>query len=255
MKIEKEFIGYSVIGLVTISCIAIVLMLDPIAQDLKYHLFRDKRTLLGIPNFWNVISNIPFFIVGIMGLHNILRSHRIKFIGELKSAYILLFLGVSIVGFGSAYYHLRPSNSSLVWDRLPMTIAFMSLFAVIIAEFVSVRLGKYLLWPLVVFGAFSIIYWDSTERSGDGDLRMYVVVQFLPIILIPIILLIFKSKFNTIGGYWLLLCAYALAKVFEYFDETIYSFLHIISGHSLKHVIAAIGVLLLLRAYKIRALA
>ena len=226
-----------------------VLMLDPIAQDVEYHLFKDQRIILSIPNFWNVISNLPFLLVGVMGLHSILRSHKIRLIADMRAAYILLFLGVSLVAFGSGYYHLWPSNGSLVWDRLPMTIAFMALFSVIIGEYTSVQLGKLALWPLIVFGAFSVIYWHSTELKGEGDLRLYVLVQFLPMLIIPLILLFFKSKFTCTSGYWLLLCTYVLAKVFEYFDEAIYNMPFLLSGHSLKHIVVAFGLLFLLRAY------
>lgn len=252
MNIEKEKIGFIAIALVLMFGIVGVLMLDPIAQDIEYHLFKDQRIIFGIPNFWNVISNLPFLLVGIMGLHSILRSHRIRLIADLKVAYILFFLGVSLVAFGSGYYHLWPSNESLVWDRLPMTIAFMALFSVIICEFISFHLGKFVLWPLVVFGAFSIFYWHSTESNGEGDLRLYILVQFLPMILIPLILLFFRSKFNSTSGYWFLLFAYALAKAFEYLDGAIYNILHLLSGHSLKHVVIALGVLFLLKAYNNR---
>lgn len=231
-----------------------VLMLDPIAQDVEYHLFKDQRTILGIPNFWNVISNLPFLLVGFMGLHSILRSRTIRLIADMRTAYILLFVGVSLIAFGSGYYHLWPNNGSLVWDRLPMTIAFMALFSVIIGEFISVQLGKSVLWPLIIFGVFSVIYWHSSEVKGEGDLRLYILIQFLPAMLIPLILLFFNSKFTRTGSYWLLLCAYVLAKIFEYFDGAIYNMLYLLSGHSLKHVVAAIGVLFLLKAYNNREL-
>jgi len=133
-----------------------------------------------------------------------------------------------------------------------MTVVFMALFSVIIGEFTSVRLGKTVLWPLIIFGLFSIIYWHSTEVKGEGDLRLYVLVQFLPMIVIPLILLFFKPKFTRISSYWLLLCAYILAKVFEYFDEAIYNMQSLLSGHSIKHLVAAFGVLFLLKAYNNR---
>ena len=143
---------------------------------------------------------LPFLIVGIMGLYSIFYSKKIRLITDLKAAYILFFLGVSLVAFGSGYYHLWPGNSSLLWDRLPMTIAFMALFSIIIAEFVSIQIARFLLWPLVVFGTFSVFYWHYTEGNGEGDLRLYVLVQFLPMILIPLILLLFKSKFTAARG-------------------------------------------------------
>lgn len=251
MKIEKEKTGYVVITLISMLGLAGVLTLDPIAQNPEYHLFIDQKNIMGIPNFWNVISNLPFLLVGIMGLYSIFRSHKISLITEIKTAYIMFFLGVSLVAFGSGYYHLSPNNGSLLWDRLPITVAFMALFSIIITEFTSSRLGKLSLWPLVFFGAFSVLYWYSTENSGKGDLRLYILVQFLPMLLIPLILFFFKSKFTDTNGYWFLLFAYTLAKAFEYFDEAIHNIL-LLSGHSIKHIIAALGIFFLLKTYNNR---
>lgn len=253
-SVINKKIGYITIALISMFGIVGVLMLEPIAQDLEYHLFKDQRTIVGIPNLWNVISSLPFLLVGFMGLHSIYRSHRSTFIVELKSAYTLFFLGVSLVAFGSAYYHLSPDNGSLVWDRLPMTIAFMALFSLIVGEFISSNLGKLALWPLVVFGVFSVLYWYRTESNDEGDLRLYILVQFLPMLVIPLILLFFKSKFTHTSGYWYLLYAYVLAKAFEYFDESIYNILFSISGHSLKHIVSALGILMLLKTYTNREL-
>jgi len=252
MNLVNGKFGYITIILVSIFAIVGVLMLDPIAQDLEYHQFIDQRNIFAIPNFWNVISSLPFLLVGVMGLKRIFYSHRIRLIEDIKVAYVLFFSGVSLVTFGSGYYHFSPSNSSLVWDRLPMTIAFMALFSIIISEFVSLKLGKILLWPLIAFGVYSVFYWHSTEVKGEGDLRLYVLVQFLPVLIIPLILLFFKSKFTDVKAYWILLCAYALAKILEYFDAVIYNVLLLFSGHSLKHVVVALGVLFLLKMYSNR---
>ena len=248
----KEKVGYAAMLLITIAGIIGALMAEPIAQDPGYHQFADQRTILGVPNFWNVVSNLPFLIVGLMGLFSLLRSGRIQFIVELKPAYVLFFAGVALVNFGSGYYHLWPGNETLVWDRLPMTFAFMALFAVVIAEFASLKASKLALWPLVAFGVFSVFYWHFTETAGRGDLRIYALVQFLPMLLIPLLLLLFKPRFTLTSGYWALLLAYLLAKVFEYYDEGIFESLGFISGHSLKHIVAAVGVFVLLRAYQIR---
>ncbi len=248
---NKEKMGKITITLVVIVGVVSVLMLDPISQNLQYHSFIDQRNIAGVPNFWNMISNLPFLLVGIMGLHSILASQNAKIINEVKNLYTVLFAGISLVAFGSAYYHLWPSNETLVWDRLPMTIAFMALFSVIISEHISVRLGKVVFWPLLLIGLFSVIYWYITETKGEGDLRLYLLIQFLPMLVMPLILLLFKSKFTNSHGYWLLLCAYILAKIFEHYDEEIYNMVSF-SGHSFKHAIAALGVFFLLKSYKNR---
>ena len=252
MNTMREKVGFGSVVLVSIAGIIGMWMAKPIAQDCGYHQFADQRMILGIPNFWNVVSNLPFLIVGLMGLFSLLRSDRIQFIVELKPAYVVFFAGVALVSLGSGYYHLWPGNETLVWDRLPMTIAFMALFAVIIAEFASLKVSRLALWPLVVFGIFSVFYWQFTESAGHGDLRLYALVQFLPMLLIPLLLLLFIPRFTLTSGYWALLLAYVIAKVFEYYDEGIFEALGFISGHSLKHIVAALGVFLLLRAYRNR---
>ena len=205
---ENKKTGIAAIVLVSMLGIVSVWMMDPIAQDPEYHLFADRRTILSIPNFWNILSNLPFLLAGVMGLYGIFRWNRARLIADLRVAYILFFVGISLVAVGSAYYHWTPSNGSLFWDRLPMTIAFMAIFSVVIGEFLSVQLARLALWPLIVIGLFAVIYWHMT-----------------------------------------LLCAYALAKAFEHYDEAIYHLPLFLSGHSFKHLAAAVGVLLLLRSY------
>ena len=106
MNTMRERVGYAAILLISSAGIIGMLMAEPIAQDSGYHQFADQRTILGVPNFWNVVSNLPFLIVGLMGLFSLLRSGRIQFIVELKPAYVLFFAGVALVNFGSGYYHL-----------------------------------------------------------------------------------------------------------------------------------------------------
>lgn len=214
------------------SSVCILSINNPIIQDSNYHLFSDQDSCFNIPNWWNVFSNLPFLLVGILGLLNIKNKVNIL-------AYRIFFVGVVLVAFGSGYYHLYPNNETLIWDRLPMTIAFMGLFSIVLSQFINVAFGKKTLIPLITFGILSIIYWVVTE-----DLRPYILVQFYTILAIPIILLHNKSKNHSIFGYWLLILCYGLAKVCEHFDAEIHQIIHVISGHSLKHLVAALGIYL-----------
>lgn len=249
---KMKTIGSIAIILSSIFGLLAIMSLGPIAQDIEYHSFQDQCMYFGTPNFVNVVSNVPFLIVGCMGIYSIFFTHRLSFSPDMKTAFTLFFLGVSIVAVGSSYYHLAPGNETLMWDRLPMAIAFMSLFSIIISEFISSQYGKLLLWPLVIFGAFSVIYWQFTELTGKGDLRLYLLVQFLPLLVIPLILLFFKSNYTNVTGYWFLLLAYAIAKALEHFDSQIYNIFIVISGHSIKHIVAAFGIYLLLISFKSR---
>jgi hypothetical protein len=162
-------------------------------------------------------------------------------------AYFTFFAALIAIAPGSAYYHWLPDNQSLVWDRLPMTLAFMSFFTIILGERISYRFAKLMFLPLLVAGFSSLVYWSFSELAGSGDLRPYALVQFLPMLMIPLILLMFRSNFTRDRDIWLFLVCYLLAKVFETFDEQIFQSLSIISGHSLKHIAAGVGCLVYLR--------
>ena len=248
----KEKIGAGLIVGATFLAVAVLFSQDPIPQHPKYHLFADERRILSIPNFWNVISNSLFFVVGSLGLYSLRNKGNLQIADDIKLAYLLLFAGVGLIAVGSAYYHLTPNNATLVWDRLPMSIAFMAIFAVVIGEFISVRLGKVLLIPLILAGIASVLYWYSTEVHGQGDLRFYALVQFLPMLIIPIILCFYRSRFTRPAAYWWLFIAYGVAKVFEHFDTEIYKASMLVSGHTLKHVAAAMGLYILLVSYQKR---
>lgn len=250
----KERIGSWVMTLMTLAAVIALAIHGPIPQSQSYHGFADKRAIWGIPHFFDVISNLAFVLVGLLGLYGSFVSNTIKMVTENRMGYRVFFIGVALVGVGSGYYHLAPSNESLVWDRIPMTIAIMALVSIVISEFVSIRLGTILLIPFVAIGILSVLYWYWTETTGNGDLRPYVLVQFLPMIVIPVILVCFDSVFTKTSSYWLLLSAYVIAKLCEHFDREIFSVVGLVSGHTLKHLAAAVGIYLLLVSFRRRRL-
>lgn len=217
----------------------------PIPQPLEYHRFVDTRTLFGVPNFWNVASNLPFVLVGLAGLRWLFASMA-TIERVLRPAYVVLFVGVTLVGVGSGWYHLQPDNASLVWDRLPMTLALMAFFAIVLGEHIDLRLARFTLWPLLVAGVLSVLYWRATD-----DLRPYALVQFVPVLLIPLVLLLYPRRGS--GPIWWALAFYVLAKLLEHFDRQVLDALAgAISGHSIKHVAAAVGMAALLVGLRAR---
>lgn len=217
-------------------------LLPPLRQAQGYHHFADVRTFFGVPNFFNVVSNAGFLLVGIMGLRLVWSKPATN--GESRFAepaekwpYTVFFVGVFATCFGSSYYHWLPNDETLVWDRLPMTVAFMSLLAATVAERIDVRLGLRLLWPLVIAGVASVWWW---RRSGN--LWPYALDQYLSIVLIVLMMILFRSRYSR--GRDLLWVAgfYALAKVLEALDAQIYAGLVWISGHTLKHIAATVAV-------------
>jgi hypothetical protein len=204
---------------------------EPLPQDRGYHVFADGKTYLEIRNFGNVASNIPFLLVGLAGM---LWCYGNPGTGALRS-WTAFFLGVALVFFGSAYYHLAPDDDSLVWDRLPMTVAFMGLFAALLSEHLPQKLERALLVPAVLVGIASVLWWKHT-----GDLRVYLWVQIAPMLAIPYVLAAFPGRHAH--RHYLLFGVgfYAIAKVAEIYDHEIYSLTSdILSGHSLKHLLAA----------------
>lgn len=212
-----------------------IFLFDPIPQDPAYHNFTDKRMFFGLPNFWNVVSNLPFLVAGAFGLLKLPKLAA----PELRPHYIVFCVAVTLVAFGSSLYHLAPSNPTLVWDRLPMTVAFMVLFSAIIADRVSWLAGRALLWPLVTAGIASIAWWIRTEAAGHGDLRPYVLVQFLPMLLVPMILLLWRENALSTQRLWFAFGAYGAAKFAEQFDY-----------HAMKHLLAALAAWWIIRSFQ-----
>ncbi len=241
--------------LIAVSVIIVVVFfvfVDPLAQDPAYHEFVDDRRLFAIPNFWNVASNLPFLFVGLYGFSFVQRYPLLVRESGLHRAWQVFFIGIFLTSFGSGYYHLAPGNATLVWDRLPMTIAFSGLFTLVIGEYLSVRAARHLLVPLLLAGAASVVYWGVTEARGAGDLRPYAVVQFLPMILSCAILVMYRRASDLTQYLWLMIAMYAIAKLLEFFDAGVYGIFGLISGHSLKHVAASLGPLALLFALRSR---
>jgi hypothetical protein len=252
----KPHTAMAVIAVFSLLVTTVFLLLsEPIPQPLSYHAFADTQPLLGIANGADVLSSLPFVAVGLWGLW---RLRRTTAKGALAHdnypgypVYGVFFAAVAITGLGSAWYHLAPDNSSLVWDRLPMALGFMALTTAILAEHLDRALQKKLLYPLLVAGVATVLYWHYTEQTGVGDLRPYVVVQFLPMIILPLVVLTRPSRFTRAGDLWLVLAFYGLAKLMELLDSPIYQLLGI-SGHTIKHLLAALAAWWVLRMLYLR---
>lgn len=229
----KNYIRESILILVIIASFTIVMSFGTISQDLSYHNFADRRTILDIPNFFDVISNITFALFGIIGYIFCLKNRQ----KESYWSWIIFFLGVTIVCFGSGYYHWNPNNNTLVWDRLPMTIGFMGLFIAILSEYVNPKIERFVLIPAILLGFFGVIYWHYAD-----DLRFYIWIQLIPLLTIPVVMIVFKAKYTHQKYLIFALIFYLLAKITEIYDKEIFSVTYEqLSGHSLKHILASIG--------------
>ncbi|MBI4468793.1 MAG: ceramidase domain-containing protein [Acidobacteria bacterium] len=249
-------VRHSILGITVIAAVLLSAMWQPIPQPSTYHLFADTRSFLGIPNCLNVLSNLPFAIVGVLGLIATFSrkvSHTARFSDPWERwPYAALFAGVALTSLGSGYYHLTPDNAGLVWDRLPMSIAFMGLLSALLAERVSLSISRWLFAPLLVVGAASVGYWYWTEGHNAGDLRFYLLVQFGSLLLVVLLLVLYPARYRGTGYLAVGLAAYAAAKGFEMADREVFALGQIVSGHTLKHLIAAGGVAFLIGMLRAR---
>ena len=223
----------SLLASLAIISFVCLFFIEPISQDLAYHVFADTRTMLGVDNFFDVASNLPFIFAGLLGLFCIYNNWGVT----SSWSWLILFLSVLLVAFGSSYYHLNPQNETLTWDRLPMAVGFMALFVIVLTDYVNSQLEKWLLIPLCLVGIISVVYWHMTD-----DLRIYAWVQFVSLALLLIIIFIYKPTHLQTKYLFYALIFYTLSKLCEYFDKQIYELMgQVVSGHTIKHLLAAIA--------------
>ena len=222
--------------------------LPPIPQPAAYHQFADQSTCFGIPHCYDTASNLPFVLAGLAGLfflhgpgRRIFRDRREAF------PYGLFFVSMVLIGFTSGYYHLAPDNDRLTWDRYAISLAFMSWFAAILCERVGVRFGLILLPWLTAAGLGSVWYWQWSESAGHGDLRAYGLMQLYPLLLVPLLLRLYPARYSGDRDILVILALYLAALLCDWLDKPIAALAGFVSGHTLKHLFAALAAFWVLR--------
>lgn len=251
-RLLQDWRGWLLVALTAALALG-ALLVPATPQPLSYHAFADRRGIWSIPSFFNVVSNLPFLIAGALGLRQIWRGGRFIDLRE-QLPYLVFFLGALLTCFGSAYYHAAPDNERLVWDRMPMTLGFAGLVAAAVAERADLKFGLRSLWPLLALGVISVIYWYATERTGAGNVIPYAAYQAWSIGIIVLLLLLYPARRYSHGGLlaWAAIW-YGVAKVFETFDLQVYRLLGgTLSGHTIKHVLAAFAVFAIVRQLQMR---
>ena len=210
----------------------------PLPQDPAYHAFADRRVVLGLPHALNVLSNVGFLLAGSWSLGHVTRA---TLPGWERVAGMIFAVGLLLTGLGSAWYHAAPTNTTLVWDRLPLSVLFPTVLAVVIGDRVSAVAGRALLAPLALAAAASVVWWHLTD-----DLRPYAVAQFLPMLLVPLMLLLLPGR-RPAGPLVAGIGLYAVGKLAEVGDGRVLAFGGLVSGHTLKHLLAAAAAVLIVR--------
>jgi hypothetical protein len=245
--------AHAVLVAIALLAAAALAWQGPIAQWPDYHAFADARNWLGMPNAANVLSNLPFAFVGGWALWRLSRLPREARLGGAHIAWCVFSAAVAATAFGSALYHWAPANGPLVFDRLPIAWACGALVCALLAERVDARCGSAAaLAGALLAATLSVLAWWATERAGHGDLRAYLWVQGLPMLLVPAVLVLCLapagSRVTPASAWWTVLALYALAKLMEVADAGIFEVLRFTSGHTLKHLLAAAAAGWLLRA-------
>ncbi len=218
--------------------VALAILAPPELQDEAYHAFA-PTALFGRTDFGVVASNGAFLVVGLWGLWRVggrrLAPWPFGSPGE-HWPYLTFFFGVALIALGSGYYHAGPTTETLLWDRLAMTVAFMALLAAFIGDRIHLGVAVAVALPvLLVLGALSMAAWHFTE-----DLRLYRIVQALPILLIWMICLLFPGRVTRVKYAAWMAFWFGLATFCDLFDKTVYGWIGF-GGHAIKHVLAAIA--------------
>ena len=231
---------------------AALVLAPPLPEPALFRTFVDERDIAGIPFFWNVVSNVPLLFVGAWGLYVISRPDEAMFVEPMeKWAYGISFGAVALAGICSAYFHLAPDPDRLMWDRLPIALGFMALLSAAIAERVSVPAGVRALAPLLVAGAASVLYWRWSMVRGTENIVPYAIVQYGALAAI-VVLAAMRSRYTRGADLFVVAGIYAAAKLAELLERQIYAAGELLSGHTLKHFLAALAVWWLLRMLQLR---
>lgn len=229
---------------------ALAFLAPPLAQPPSYHDFADRRVCLGLPNCLDTASNAFFVLAGAWGLYVLLGAKfRPVFIDPReRRPYALFFFSVVLIGLASAYYHLSPDNAGLAWDRAAMALAFMAWLSAVIAERVGTRVGVALLAPLCIVGQAAVAYWYWSETQGAGDLRPWLLVQLMPILLVPLLIWLYPPRYSHGRVALAVVGLYLVALLFDLGDSAVFAFTDgIVGGHALKHAVAALAAWLVAR--------
>jgi len=206
-----------------------------IPQTPNYHDFADKRPILGVPNSFDALSNVPFFIVGLWGLWAMRGSQ----LGAARAGYTLFAVGLVLTSLGSGFYHLSPDNFRLVFDRIPIALAAAGLIAGTRAATVAPSQSPGFTITLGIAAIASVLWWYATDLRGKGDLGPYLYIQFAPLVVVPLWQAIGRDSTRNRLAFAAAIVLYGAAKVAEVEDKAIFATLGFMSGHTLKHLLAA----------------
>jgi hypothetical protein len=221
-----------------VALMALLALFGPaLMQPAHYHDFADQRVWCGVPHAVDVLSNLPFALWGAAGLWALIRALRLRAIGTVSAVLAALFFaGLMVTAGVSGYYHWQPDNAGLVWDRAGMVLAFAGLLGLAAVRSVSPRAGFALATAVLTLGLTSVVVW-----AVSGNLLPWVVLQGGGMVLIAGAAWLRPVSESGLRIRWALVIGlYVLAKVLELTDHPVFELTgELVSGHSLKHIVAS----------------
>ncbi len=201
------------------------------------HPFIDARTLWGIPNALDVLSNLAFVPMGVWGLWLLRSAADVQPASRLAGA--VFFAGLVLTCFASSFYHWAPSALGLSLDRAGMAVAFAGVLGLAAAERVSLRSATWVWGSVLAAGMLAVVLNYTT-----GAIAPWAVVQFggIAVVLWAAAQPALKTALGVRWG--VLIAIYAVAKLLELGDEAVFHATgNMVSGHSLKHIAASLAAL------------
>jgi len=236
----KPYLKYAP-TIITIGAIVILALHGRIAQPAHYHDFADRSAAFGIHHTADVLSNAGFALVAIWGWLTLWPKRASDQLRDGWPGYRLFLIGLLLTAFGSGFYHLAPDNARLIWDRLPIALACAGLLVGVRGDTKPGLRTEIEAIALGLFAVASVAWWVYTDSSGADDLRPYLLLQGLPLILIPLWQAIHRAPRTDRIAFAAAMALYVLAKLAEVFDHEIANALGFVSGHTLKHLIATMA--------------
>jgi hypothetical protein len=236
---------HAALGAATVTPALGVGLMHPVIKGPGFHHYADARAVLGIPNAGDVLSNLPFVIVGVLGL---LVARKVE--GLPRGLVALFFAGVLAIGVGSGAYHAHPIDATLAFDWLPIVLALAWLTALVVADRVDRRLGTIAAYVLPLAAVGSVLFWWLGGGTvAGGDMRWYGFVQLLFVAMVPLIVLLYPQGALDRRLLLLAVASFVLARVVNKADHQILDAIGV-SGHSLKHLAAGMAAWFVLRAIR-----
>ena len=227
------------------ALIAAFCLYGPISQPAAYHEFADQRMLWGVARGADVWSNLGFALVGLWGLIRLTPQRHRPELAPGWPGYALFLLALVATAAGSAFYHWQPDNFRLIWDRLPIALACAGLLAAVRRETHRLDGGwtEAAVWAMAAVA--SVAWWYVTGLAGQDDLRPYLLLQCLPLMLVPLWQKAYRAPVADRRAFLWAIGCYVLAKAAELSDHVLFANVHFISGHTLKHLFATLAAALI----------